>query len=881
MPLRAGDKLGPYEILAPIGAGGMGEVYKARDARLGRIVAIKTSKAEFSERFESEARAVAALNHPNICQLYDVGPNYLVMEFIEGTPLHGPMTVEKAVGYGAQILDALDAAHRKGFTHRDLKPANLLVTKQGIKLLDFGLAKHHPELRETDSTLTAALTQEGRIAGTLQYMSPEQLHSKQVDGRSDIFSFGCVLYEMLSGRRAFGGSSAASVIAAVLEREPEPLKTTEALDRVIKRCLIKDPDGRFQTARDLKYNLSLALEATPTIASARGYWRLPWIVAVAMGLLAIAIFVLRRPLPATEEVWRFQIPVAGSARLSAYGSFAISPDGRQLAYFASTPDGVSRLLLRSRDSLEARPLPGTESRPSRSTGAPRPPFWSPDSRFIAYGYQGKLKKIDILGDTPQVVCDIPDAATGGSWNRNNVIIFANNNGGIMSVPAAGGTPSVVTVRDSSRSERPHTFPAFLADGRHFVYMRANAPDRAGIYVGSLDTAPRRQPGKQLVASDSAAVFAQSPDSNAGSLLFLRGGMLIAQRLDPARLELVGEPVRVAEQIGSFASFGFFSASTNGGLVYRVTNQNSQLTWFDRQGTVLGVVGEPGVYQSRVFGQSSVSLSPDGTRAAVARQDADGEDIWLFEFARAVSTRLTFGPGLNVSPVWSPDGRRIAFTSLRDGHSGLYQRPSDGTGKEELLWGSDKPMTPTSWSPDGRYLLYTEGALPAQDLWVLPTASDRKPIPYLQTSFFKDHGKVSPDNRWIAYTSGESGQSEVYVQSVESLPPGTTPARPGKWIVSKGGGAKPHWRGDGKELFYSAPDGKVMAVAVTASGTFQPGVPQPIFQGPPSAPLRAGNDATPSWDVTADGRRFLFLVPELDNSRVPFTVVLNWNSKLGK
>ncbi len=878
MPLAPGDKLGPYEILARLGAGGMGEVWKARDTRLNRLVAIKTSQDRFSERFEQEAHAIAALNHPHICHLYDVGPDYLVMEYIEGAPLPGGLPLPLALKYAAQICDALAAAHKQGIIHRDLKPANILVTKSGIKLLDFGLAKFRSTTplagAPAANTLTMALTGKHEIVGTLQYMSPEQLQvgaaREEVDARSDIFSFGALLYEMLMGKRAFEGPSAASVIAAIIER-PAPSVAAHgspALDRLLQRCLAKDPDDRWQTARDLEAELEwIAQEprepaAQPARSGRRSRWL--WIAVVASLLIltgAWSLTTFRKP-PGHHEGWRFQIALPPDLRLSAYGSFALSPNGRLLAYFAANPDGVYHLWIRSQESLEARPVPGTDTVETSRAGSPRPPFWSPDSRFVAYGFNGKLVKVDVVaGGLPQTVCTIPDAATGGSWNAAGIMLLGNNQGGLLKVSSEGGVPSPATVVDTASKERNHGFPVFLPDGKHFLYLRTGGPARSGIYVGSIENKPDAQPANRLLAGFSDAAFVTG-QSSVGDLLYLNQGRLLAQRFDSRRRELVGQPVAVADQIGSFATYGFFAASENHVLIYRVANLNSQMKWFDRDGKILGVAGDPAVYSP------GLALSPDGSKVAASR---DG-DIWLYEFARGVSTRLTLGLGGNLSPVWSPDGARVTYSSTRSGPGDLYRKYANGTGQDELLLKSDQAKFPTSWSPDERSLLYTVGSNEDRSLWML--SHDNAPTPYIQSHSVAEKGYFSPNNRWIAYVSAESGRGEIYVQTIEA----GTAAGQGKWIVSKGGGANPRWRRDSKELYYLAPDGKVMAVDIAGAGSFQPGPPHALFQGPPRSAVRGGNDSSPSYDVTADGRRFLFLVPDLDNSRVPFTVLTDWNPR---
>jgi serine/threonine protein kinase/Tol biopolymer transport system component len=877
MPISAGEKLGPYEILAPIGAGGMGEVYKARDTRLDRIVAIKVSKAEFSERFEREARAVAALNHSNICTLHDVGPNYLVMEYIEGTPLKGPLPVDQALRCAVQICDALDAAHRKGITHRDLKPANILVTKAGIKLLDFGLAKLSTATQAAkppeDATLTMALTGRNEIVGTLYYMSPEQLQAqgngKEIDARSDIFSFGLVLYEMLTGKRAFQGSSPASVIAAIMER-PAPSVAEiapAALDRALKRCLEKDPDDRWQTVRDLKAELQWIASApgagTTSAATAVPQRRVPlWTVATTCGFavltLGVTLWALRRPSPEPPKLVRFQI--APPEKVTLAPTFALSPDGSKLAYEATGPDGVMRVWLRPMDALDSHALVGTEM-PSAV-----PVFWSPDSHFILFSAGGKLKKADVAGGPPLTLCDAPQTVVGGSGNRDGLILFGLNLATIQRVSSAGGVSSPVTSLIAARNDNSHDFPVFLPDGRHFLYLiRTPTAEDSGIYLGALDSKPEEQGRKRLVATTFSPGFVPYADGNGGAILFERDGTLLAQPFDLRRLETVGEAVPVAEQLGSYLGSGFFSASTNGILVYRGDQAgNQRLAWLNRQGNILSVMGDPHRYTRPV-------LSPDGTRVAVVRSELSNWDIWLTGVSGGGDTRFTFDPARDNDPVWSPDGKRIAFSSDRAGQLDLYQHSSDGAGKDELLFKSDHTKTVTDWSRDGRYLLYTDSdPQTKRDLWVMPMdgpPGERRPVAFLRSAFNEYNGKFSPDGRWVAYASDESGRYEIYVRPFPAAEGGGA-----KWMVSRDGAREPRWRGDGKELFYLAPNGSVMAASVSASGAaFQSATPAALFKAP----------STPGWDVSADGKQFLFPVPAGDAAQAPFIVVQNWTALLRK
>jgi eukaryotic-like serine/threonine-protein kinase len=867
MPLSVGAKLGPYEILAPIGAGGMGEVFKARDPRLDRTVAIKVAKSEFSERFSREARTVAQLNHPRICTLHDVGPNYLVMEFVDGIPLQGPLPLEKALEYAGQILDALDAAHRKGITHRDLKPANILVTKQGIKLLDFGLAKQTGVLGPDDKT-GVAMTVEGQIAGTLQYMSPEQLEGKQADARSDIFAFGLVLYELIAGKRPFTGTSPASLIASILKEQPraihelQPL-TPPSLESVIRTCLEKDPEDRWQSVRDVKHALELTGKTGPanTASSRPRLGKSGWIAAGVFALIALGLgawtFRPRNNPPA--QVTRFQVTPPDNVNFGQ--GVSMSPDGRRLVFNATGIQGG--LWIHDLDSLEWRRLPGTEG----AVG----PFWSPDSRFLAFGVQSQLKKIDVSGGPVQTLGTLSQGLPGsGSWNHDGVIILGTFNGGgpLWRISEAGGIPTAITALDRARGEISHQLPTFMPDGKHFVYLRQGSPEVAGVYAGSLDAKPGEQSRERIQATQLGASYVN------GYLFFMRENTLMAQLFDAKWLQLRGEPVPVAESVGSQGSLAFFSVSVGGTLAWRTANQSGsyQLTWFDRQGKILSTFGQPGSDQS-------VVLFPDGSRGAVrdAARDADG-DLWTLDFARGVRTRFTFRQSRGSGAVWSPDGSRIAFAAGAVLDT-VYEKASSGAGDEkELLKEPGKVHVPTSWSRDGGFLLYYTVDIPKtrDDLWVLPLQGDRRPVLLLATSFNELNPAFSPDMRWIAYTSNESGRNEVYVRPFTAAGPSGAPALgEGKWQVSRDGGDFSRWSGDGKQIVFAVPSNGTTftAVDVKANGAaLEMGVPQRLFVGP----------ANNGWDVTGDGKRFLVAAPQgAQTALAPVTVMLNWPALLKK
>ena len=906
MTLAAGTKLGPYEIQSPLGRGGMGEVYRAQDTRLLRTVAIKilpshlSDSPEAKQRFDREARAISSLNHPNICTLFDIGNqqgvDFLVMELLEGETLaerlqKGSLPPEQVSKYGIEICEGLERAHRSGVVHRDLKPGNIMLTQTGVKLMDFGLAKSMPAKASPSSSLdvtlsnpagNSPLTEKGMVVGTFQYMSPEQVQGKEeVDGRSDIFSLGAVLYEMVTGQRAFEGKSQLSVAAAILEKEPAPVSsvkpmTPPALDHAIRCCLAKDPEQRWQTARDLALELKWTAESgaqngilTPAGQRKKGRPWLAWSVAGLLGITAVLSGLLYRG--KTPPV---VVPVRFEVRLPAGSlTFTLSPDGRKLAFIAPGSDGRNLVWIRVLDSLEPHQLPGTEN-------VLTPVFWSPDSRFIAFQADSTLKKVDTSGGQPQAICDISVAVLGGAWNRDGIIIFGTDGNGIMQVPAAGGVPTSLTTT-GGRNE-VHIFPLFLRDQRHFFYLRA--PENPGIYLGSLDVKPEQQSSKRVLSTSLMAVYAPSADAGMGRLLFIRDGGLLAQPFDEKSLEPLGEPVPVAERVGSLFLSGTFSASS-GVLAYRpgiTAFWLSRLTWFDRQGKPLGEAGEPGTYS-----YNDLALSPDGTRLAAARVDpkvaAHEAGIWLLDLPRGVSTRFTFDLAPDWAPVWSPDGNRVAFAANRAGGDGIYQKASNSGGKEGTGVGATgDPKFPDDWSRDGRFLLYSQrDPRTHADLWVMPLASDGIPsgaaTPFANTEFSEEQGRFSPDTHWIAYASDESGRSEIYVQPFPAPPNGGSKTR-----ISRDGGNQPRWRRDGKELFYLSLDGKLMAAEVTEEPVFKAGLPKPLFQV--SGARISHNDPKVAgqvfgWDAAPDGKRFL--IDTATTSSEPVTVVLNWTAELKK
>ncbi|HEX5214226.1 MAG TPA: protein kinase [Vicinamibacterales bacterium] len=859
MALAAGTRLGPYEILSPLGAGGMGEVWKARDTRLNRLVAIKASHTSFSERFEREARAIAAVNHPHVCSLYDVGPDYLVMEYIEGESLYGPVPLAQALALAEQILDALDAAHQKGIVHRDLKPGNILLTKSGVKVLDFGLAKIQDapaagSLSQA-ATQTVSLTAEGSILGTLPYMSPEQVEGRDADTRSDIFAFGVVLYELIAGTRPFSGQTQANLVASILKEEPRPLfemqpHTPRGLAEVVRICLEKDPEKRWQSARDVRHALRWAAAAPPPPMPARSV-RVWQGLAVLMTAIAVGIgaWVLQPTAPGSPG--RFEAPWPENQALS---SGSVSPDGRKLAAVGSA------LWLRDLDALEWRRLPGTEG---AST-----PFWSPDSRYVGFIVGNTLRRIDTAGGPPDTVATFPTAAVVGlgTWNRRGDIVVGSWGGGsggpLWRVSPAGGVATAVTEVDLSKEEFVHAGPTFLPDGTHFLYFRSGPPDVEGMYVGSLDVDAANQSRQRILATSVPATFAN------GQLIFLRAGTLMAQPFDARRLELRGEQVPLAEDVLiTWYSVGMFSVSDDV-LVYQAASDpgSFQLTWVDRQGKSLGTVGTPGP-------ERPVVLSPDGRRALV--KDAPygfPGDLWMLNLASGQPTRFTFSKNVYSPAVWSHDGTRIAYSAGRLGDT-IYEKAASGLGDEQVLL--KEPALrhyPTSWSRDGRFLLYHTENAPntGYDLWALSLA-DRQPHRLLGEASNEWAGVFSPDMRWIAYVS--TGPSGLFVRPFRvSEQTGQPSVGEGRRQISAG--SWPQWRIDREIVFNTAPGGtSVFAVSVSTTDTgFENGDPERL-PFPPSI----GVTATPQSDP---GGRFLIAVPLVQReTRRSTNVVLNWPALL--
>jgi eukaryotic-like serine/threonine-protein kinase len=879
MAILPGRRLGPYEILSAIGAGGMGEVYRARDTRLNRDVALKVipdafaADSERMARFEREAKLLASLNHPHIASIYGLeessSTNALVMELVEGPTLAdridtGPIPPDEALPIAKQIAEALEYAHDHSVIHRDLKPMNIKVKPDGtVKVLDFGLAKallDEPTAMDMSNspTLSMAATMAGTILGTAAYMSPEQAKGKQVDRRADIWAFGVVLFEMLTGKQLYSGENAAETLAFVMTKEPAfdalPAKTPRAIQNLLRRCLEKNVKRRLQhigeariAIEDVLSGAAVAEPVAPAPA-ARRHPPTAWIVLAAVLLLALAAvsFVHFREAPAVVPEMRTEIVTPSTTDPV---SFSLSPDGRQIVFVASG-DGPARLWLRRLDAASAQPLAGAE-------GASFP-FWSPDSRSVGFFADGNLNRLDLGGGSPQKLA-YAGLSGGGTWSSEGAILFTPLSfSPIFRIPASGGQQVAVTKLDKQTG---HHFPQFLPGGRHFLFYVTGVPETSGIYLGSLDSSET----KRLTAADAAGAYLPN-----GWLLFIRAGALLAQRLELGRGVLTGEPVTVADQVAFDASrfAGAFSVSAAGLVAYRPGGAGQhQLVWFDRSGETHGTLGAPDAN-----GLLAPSLSPDGRRAATFRTVQGNTDIWLVDETR--TTRFTFDPSLDRFPVWSPDGSRIVFDSNRKGLRDLYMKPSNGAGSEVLLLESPQTKTPEDWSRDGRFLLYSSvDPQTARDIWVLPMDGDQKPFIFLKTNFDERRGQFSPDVRWVAYMSNESGRFEVYVRPFDgNIPKASTS---GQWQISTSGGISPKWREDGKELYYIAPDGKLMGVPITAKAAMiEPGTPVALFQ---TRIVGGGTDTNLGYEyaVSGDGRFLINTV--LQEATSPITLLQNWTA----
>jgi Tol biopolymer transport system component/predicted Ser/Thr protein kinase len=882
VPLAAGTRLGPYEIVSPLGAGGMGEVYRARDQRLNRTVAIKvlardlSDQPDFKARFEREARALASLSHPHICPVFDVGrhdgTDYIVMEYVEGRTLadrleRGALQPDEAVRIGIEIADALDSAHQQGIIHRDLKPANIMLTKSGAKLLDFGLAKLALNTGAVAAATTAAVeapvTAEGTILGTVQYMAPEQLEGKEADSRTDIFALGSIVHEMITGSKTFTGSSQASLIAAILEREPPPMTTAQPLtppllERVVRKCLAKNPDRRWQGAGDIRDELTWITEVPEVSGGAAvrraGRYRhavFVWaLLATALLTAALLVIALRsRTRPAPQEQVRFTV-VTPNLPNSRY--VTMSPDGRWVAFPASTASRAWALFVRRIDSTTAEQLPGTEGAAA--------PFWSPDSRYLAFFAGGRLKKIGVSGGPVQNICDAVNDRIGGTWNRADTVIFASS-GNLHRVSAAGGEPVTIGALDAARGETAHLQPSFLPDGVHFLYLAwSTQQSRRAVYVGSLES----NDTVKLFDSQSKAAYAAP-----GYILFHRAGALLAQPFDPQKLLLTGPVVRIADEISYDLLSGdaAFAVSDNDRLIYYAGGGPAiqrEFVWVDRKGQPESTPRNAGLYTS------NFDLSPDGRRIAVAQRNPETSeyDISVIDWERRTPTRATFDPALSASGnvVWSPDGVRLAFSSERRGNRDIFA--TNAGGPETPLLATANDEWPEDWSKDGRYLAYgvNSGSASFGDIYALPLFGKGEPFPVAHSRFVEDEPRFSFDGKWLAYNSNESGKAQVYAVSF--------PAIGQRMQLSTDGGVQPRWRRDDKELYYLAPDGAMMAVAFPPAANSA--APRALFNSG-----LAPDDARDQFAVSPDGERFLLELPAPDSGAVPVTVVVNWTAGLAK
>ena len=902
MGLSAGTRLGPYEIVTPLGAGGMGEVYRARDTRLDRTVAIKilnsqlVASPDLRARFDREAKVISQLQHPHICVLHDVGhqdgTDFLVMEYLEGESLadrlqRGPMNTPELLKIAIQVADALEKAHRVGVVHRDLKPGNVMLTKTGAKLLDFGLAKQMgprtaaaPGSGASASVFAVAMTQTspapspasplsaaGSVIGTMQYMSPEQIQGLEADARSDIFAFGVMLFEMTTGKRAFEGKTQASIVGQILAVDPPAVSTLRpgilpGLDRAIRICLEKDPDERIQTAHDLKLHLEMLAETPATASESPAAVpnpgaRLAWIIGgfLALAVAGLAIAYLRTPEETVSSLHAYILPPPKASFVLASntsGPPVVSPDGKRLAFVAKIAEGKQMLWIQPLNSATAQAMSGTEEATF--------PFWSPDSRYVGFFAKGKLNKVDANGGPPQALCD--SAGRGGAWSSNGTIIFGKEaTSGLYRVDAGGGASVELTSLEGR--ETSHRWPEFLPDGRHYLFfVHGSVLADSAIYAGSLDSKDR----KLLLHNESNAIYAAP-----GYLLFVRDNTLMVQSFDARKLTLNGEAKPIADHVAVNSDVwrGIFTASTNGMLLYQQgsTGGGSQLVWYDRSGKAgQPVLPEAGEYHWPAF-------SPDDSKLVVGIDLNGVADLWVVDLVRSTKTRISFGPDAAANPVWWPDGKSIVFTFGGGGAANaIYRKHADGTGSQEtLLTIPDTLLVPFSVSADGRYVVFMRldsNSKTNWDIWSVPTFGDRKPFPVVSTPFLDASPMLSPDGRWVAYNNNESGRMEVYIQPF--------PSGPGRWQVSTAGGSRPHWRKDGKELYFRTQDDQIMAVDVSSSGdSLQLGTPHSLFK----VPMVSGSSGP--YASSNDGQKFVVNMALTQNEIEPFTVVTNWTANVPK
>jgi Tol biopolymer transport system component/predicted Ser/Thr protein kinase len=887
MTIQAGSRLGPYEIVAPVGAGGMGEVFRGRDTRLGRDVAIKilpegfAQNDQFRARFEREAKTISSLNHPNICTLFDVGrengTHFLVMELIEGESLaerlaKGPLPPDQVLRYGAQIADALDRAHKQGIVHRDLKPGNVMLTRSGAKLLDFGLARPATESgiqgMADGPTQAKPLTQEGMILGTIQYMAPEQLEGLEADSRTDIFALGALLYEMATGKRAFDGTSRTSLIAAIVSAHPNPISSVipmapPALDHIVRKCLEKDPDDRWQSAHDVAGELrwlseagSQAGVATSLTLRRKTREKLAWALAAIFAVLAIAFaaaWMLRKP--AEPEAFRGTIEPPPATALIPYDylGIALSPDGRRLAFAANLDSGGQQIWIRDLSSTTATPVPETDGGMY--------PFWSPDGRHLGFFAQGKLKRVDLRGGSPQVLADAP-TGRGGSWGKGGAILYAPNlRSPIQSIPAEGGTPKPVT-RFDPRRETTHRWPRFLPDGEHFFYIsrgRLEKDEVGRLMVASLDDSE----GSVLIEDASNAQYVKP-----GYVLFGRKNDLLAWRFDVDSLKLEGQPAPVQNEKIAYwepKNLLLYTASDQGTLVYlpEVTRKSS-LKWVGRDGRPLGDLGAPAFYLTP-------RISPDGTKVALSMSEVPGQefDMWIIDLQYDRRFRITQKSGIYYSAIWSRDSTKVVFACQPAGVVDLCVKSLVAAGGVEIFYQSPHWKSTGTWAPDGRTMYFTEQRPDSSEDLVMLDAGDpkKKTVDILNSPFSEYDPELSPDGKWLAYASNESGRTEIYVRPASGSFE--------QWQISKAGGTNPRWSRDGRELVFLSPDANLMSVAIVTEPVFRPSAPVALFKLP-EAPDR---DNPIFEDVTVDGERMLLNVPVTARSSITFHVVLNWISLL--